>query len=76
MRLLGVSTSHFDSPAAQLGLHDATAHEKWGNILAAADKLRDKFGEATVLLAPSMKQKIGERVHENPADLHGKYKKS
>ncbi len=75
VRLLGVTTSHFDSPAAQMGLLDETSHEKWGNILAAADKLRDKYGESSVMLAPSMKQRLTEKVHENPADLHGKFKK-
>jgi DNA polymerase IV len=75
VRLLGVATTHFDAPAAQLGLHDSESHEKWGNVLAAADKLRDKFGEQSIMLAPSLKQKVVEKVHENPADLHGKYKK-
>jgi DNA polymerase-4 len=42
--------------------------------LAAADRLRDKFGESSVKLAAGMKGSFRERVHENPASLPGKNK--
>ena len=40
--------------------------------LAAADKLRDRFGESAVSLASGMKGRYHERVHENPVGLPGK----
>ena len=40
--------------------------------MAAADKLRDRFGETAVGLAAAMKHGRRERVHENPAVLPGK----
>lgn len=69
VRLLGVSTSNFDTPAEQLGLLDETSHTRWEKAFSAADKLRDKFGERSVVLGSGMKRVIRERVHENPADL-------
>ena len=47
-------------------------HERWTRALAAADRLRDKFGESAVSLAASMRGKFRERTHENPAGLPGK----
>lgn len=46
--------------------------ERWQKVLAAADHLRDKFGESTIGLATGMKGAFRERVHENPAALPGK----
>ena len=47
-------------------------HERWTRALAAADRLRDKFGESAVSLAASMRGKFRERTHENPTGLPGK----
>jgi DNA polymerase-4 len=47
-------------------------HEKWKQTLQAADRMRDKFGEAAVSLASSMRGRFRERTHENPASLPGK----
>jgi DNA polymerase-4 len=69
VRLLGVSTSNFDSPAEQLDLLEETPHARWEKAFNAADKLRDRFGEKSVVLGSGMKRVIRERVHENPADL-------
>jgi hypothetical protein len=33
-----------------------------------ADKLRDRFGDGSVVLGTSLKRKLRERIHENPAD--------
>ena len=71
VRLLGVSTSNFEDSDGQPSLLD-DSHERWQHALNAADKLRDKFGERTIVLGTSVKRDIRERVHENPADLHGK----
>jgi DNA polymerase IV len=69
VRLLGVSTSNFDSPAEQLDLLEETSHARWEKAFNAADKLRDRFGEKSIVLGSGMKRVIRERVHENPADL-------
>ncbi len=45
---------------------------KWRSALAAADKLRDRFGEKSVSVASGLKGMYEERVHENPAGLPGK----
>lgn len=71
VRLLGVSTSKFEDHEGQASLIDDT-HERWQHALNAADKLRDKFGDKMVRLGTGLKRNIRERVHENPADLHGK----
>jgi len=46
--------------------------ERWQKLLAAADHLRDKFGESTIGLATGMKGGFRERTHENPVGLPGK----
>ena len=71
VRLLGVSTSNFEDSEGQPSLLD-DSHERWQQALSAADKLRDKFGDRTVVLGTSVNRDIREKVHENPADLHGK----
>jgi DNA polymerase-4 len=71
VRLLGVSTSNFEDRDGQPSLLD-DSHERWQQALTAADKLRDKFGDRSIVLGTSLKRDIREKVHENPADLHGK----
>jgi DNA polymerase-4 len=74
VRLLGVQASNLDSGSAstQLTLLESPRDERWQKALAAADRLRDKFGESTIGLARGMKGGFRERVHENPAALPGK----
>jgi DNA polymerase-4 len=74
VRLLGVHASHFDQSGDQLDLLDEDRHERWRHALAAADRLRDRFGESAVSLAAGLKGNFRERVHENPAGLPGKDK--
>ena len=74
IRLLGVQASSFDTQPAQIDLLEANNQERWKNALAAADKLRDRFGESTVGLAVGLKGGFRERIHENPASLPGKNK--
>jgi hypothetical protein len=47
-------------------------HQKWKQTMAAADRLRDKFGEKAVGLAAGLKGNFRERTHENPVGLPGK----
>lgn len=74
IRLLGVQLGSLTDPAGQLGLLDGEVRKKWGGALAAADRLRDRFGESAVGLAGAMGHGRHERVHENPAGLPGKTK--
>lgn len=74
VRLLGVRAAEFTTKEGQLGLLDASKHQRWQQALAAADRLRDKFGESAVSLAGGLKQRFRERIHENPASLPGKSK--
>jgi len=73
VRLLGVQVSSFeDAPATQMDLLDGGRHQRWQQALAAADKLRDRYGEKSVGLAGGMQGTFRERTHENPASLPGK----
>jgi DNA polymerase-4 len=74
VRLLGVQTSAFSTEAPQISLLEDGRQQRWKNALAAADRLRDKFGESSVGLAGGMRGGFRERTHENPANLPGKGK--
>src|SRR5690242_16792518 len=74
VRLLGVQASQFTTQAAQIDLLDGNRQQRWKDALAAADKLRDKFGESSVGLAAGLRGSFRERTHENPAGLPGKGK--
>jgi DNA polymerase IV len=74
VRLLGVHTSSFTTQPAQINLLEGNRQQRWKDALAAADKLRDKFGESSVGLASGMRGAFRERTHENPVSLPGKGK--
>jgi DNA polymerase-4 len=74
VRLLGVHASSFDTQADQADLLEDERRQRWQQALAAADRLRDRFGESTITLATGMKGGFRERTHENPAGLPGKGK--
>jgi len=74
VRLLGVQASQFTTQAAQIDLLEGTHQQRWKDALAAADKLRDRFGESTVGIASGLRGAFRERTHENPAGLPGKSK--
>ena len=71
VRLIGVHAAHWGD-SDQLDLLGEEKHERWRGALAAADRLRDKFGESAVGLASGMRGTFRERTHENPASLPGK----
>jgi DNA polymerase-4 len=75
VRLLGVHVSLWSGDDRQLNLIGEEKHRKWSQALAAADRLRDKFGESAVSLASSLRGSFRERTHENPASLPGSRKK-
>lgn len=72
VRLLGVHASSFEAIVGQINLLEGDQQQRWKQALAAADRLRDKFGESSVGLAGGMKGGFRERTHENPAGLPGK----
>jgi DNA polymerase-4 len=74
VRLLGVQTSSFTTAAPQIDLLEGARQQRWKDALAAADRLRDKFGESSVGLAAGLRGSFRERTHENPAGLPGKGK--
>jgi len=68
VRLLGVHASSWGEVGEQMDLLGEEKHEKWKQALAAADRLRDKFGDSAVSLAAGMKGKFRERTHEAMPD--------
>jgi DNA polymerase-4 len=72
VRLIGVHAAHWADGGEQLDLLDGDKHDRWRGALAAADRMRDKFGESAVGLASGMRGTFRERTHENPASLPGK----
>ena len=74
VRLLGVQTSSFETAPDQIDLLEGSRQQRWKDALAAADRLRDKFGESSVKLAAGMRGTFRERTQENPVGLPGKGK--
>ena len=72
VRLLGVNASNLEEEEGQMDLFGQEKNERWRKALAAADAMRDKYGEGSVSLASSMRGRFKERVHESPAGLPGK----
>jgi len=65
VRLLGVQVSGWAEGGEQLDLLGEDRHEKWKHTMAAADRLRDKFGDSAVSLGVSLRGKFRERPSEN-----------
>jgi DNA polymerase-4 len=72
VRLLGVQASSFEAVSDQMNLLEGERQQRWKQALAAADKVRDKFGESSVGLAGGLKGGFREKTHENPVGLPGK----
>ena len=76
VRLLGLQASSFGSgESGQIDLLEEERQQRWKKAMAAADKMRDKFGESSVSLATGLRGRFRERTHENPASLPGKHKR-
>jgi len=75
VRLLGVQASSLEAQPGQMSLLEEPGSERWSRALAAADRLRDRFGESAVSLGSAVKGTYQERTHENPAGLPGKRRK-
>src|ERR1700690_1661943 len=74
IRLLGVHAASFTTQPDQINLLEGNGQQRWKDALAAADRLREKFGQSSVSLAAGMRGTFRERTHENPAGLPGKGK--
>jgi DNA polymerase-4 len=72
VRLLGVHAASWEQAGAQMDLEGEERREKWQRALAAADKLRDRFGESAVSLAGGLGARFPERAHETLPDPPGK----
>jgi DNA polymerase IV len=75
VRLLGVQASSMERVEPQLDLLGTDDAGKWRQVLGAADRLRDRYGDQAVSMASAMKAGFRERTHENPAGLPGKTNK-
>ena len=64
VRLLGVQISGLTREAGQRNLLEDSQQTRWRDAMAAADKLRDRFGDGSVGLASGMRGKFRERTHE------------
>ena len=64
VRLLGVHVSSWAEGGAQMNLMGEEKHEKWSRAMAAADRMRDRFGDSAVSLAASLGGEFRERTHE------------
>ena len=72
VRLLGVQVSSLDRSGPQLDLLDGGENRKREQVLSAADRLRDKYGESVLSVGSAVKSKLRERTHENQPNLPGK----
>ncbi len=68
MRLLGVQASSWGEGEEQMDLLGEDRHERWRQALAAADKMRDNFGDSAVSLAASLRGDFRERTHDAMPD--------
>lgn len=75
VRLLGVQVSALEAAPRQLSLLEDDRDRRWSKALAAADRLRDRYGAAAVSLGSALGGAFRERTHENPAGLPGKVPK-
>src|SRR5262249_4135858 len=55
VRLLGVHASGWADGDGQMDLLDEGRHEKWAQTMAAADRMRDRFGDAAISLGTSLR---------------------
>jgi len=72
VRLLGVGVSSLGAAPGQLDLFEDGKGRRWSKALAAADRLRERFGESAVSLGSAVGGAFRERTHENPAGLPGR----
>jgi DNA polymerase-4 len=72
VRLLGVQASSLEAAPGQMSLLEDDKSRRWTKALAAADRLRERYGESAVSLGSAVRGSFRERTHENPAGLPGR----
>jgi DNA polymerase-4 len=73
IRLLGVYAQSLEGSEGQTSLIEEPRTENWRRTLAAVDKIREKYGDNTIVsLAAGLNSGFRARVHENPENLPGK----
>lgn len=72
IRLLGVHAGSLDAAEGQMNLLEEPHTARLRQAFRSVDRIRARFGAATVSLAKTLHTGIRERVHENPFDLPGK----
>jgi len=72
VRLIGIGASGFSRAEGQMNLLEGDRQRRARRALAAADRMRDRFGEKIVKLASGLSGDDVERVHDNPVGLPGK----
>jgi DNA polymerase-4 len=72
IRLLGVHGGNLQAFEGQMSLLDEPETARLRNAFRSVDHIRNRFGEASVLLAKTLNAGMRERVHENPFDLPGR----
>ena len=64
IRLLGVQVSSLTDAGGQMNLLSNRQDEKWQRALSAVDKLRGRFGDASVSIAAGLQGEFRQRVHD------------
>ncbi len=72
VRLLGVQATALETAEGQLDLLPDEERDRWQRALAAADQIRERYGESAVWLGSALRGLYRERTHENPAGLPGR----
>ena len=67
VRLIGVQASNLEQTEGQSSLLEQSNRDRWRSAMAAADRLRDKFGDDTVSLAAGLQGRFRRRVDETSA---------
>jgi DNA polymerase-4 len=69
IRLLGVHAGSLQNVEGQMSLLDEPQTQRLRQAFRSIDHIRDRYGDASISLAKTLKSGIRERVHENPPDL-------
>jgi DNA polymerase IV len=72
IRLLGVHAGTLQPSEGQMNLLDEEQTEHLRKAFRSVDHIRNRFGEASISLAKTLRSGIREKVHENPFNLPGK----
>ena len=71
IRLLGVHAGGLRKMEGQMNLLEESKTARLRQVFRSIDQIRDRFGDASISLATTLKSGIREKVHENPFDLPG-----